>query len=85
MRWTDLFIIALIITVIALCFTTDKDPDVPGDTGRHCVVRRGFIKTITHCDDGSATMTNGDKFIYCSARKDGTPSCHEVTLSDGDK
>ncbi len=83
MRWVDIFIIALIVTGIALCVTTNKASD-DAESG-HCVVRRNFIKTITHCDDGSATMTSGDKFIYCSAGKNGTPSCHEVTLGDGDK
>ncbi|EDI0782381.1 hypothetical protein AH777_11950 [Salmonella enterica subsp. enterica serovar Give] len=83
MRWVDLFIIVLIVAGIVLCATTNKASD---DTeSGHCVVKRNFVKTITHCDDGSATVTSGDKFIYCSAGKDGTPSCHEATLSDGDK
>lgn len=83
MRLADIFIIALIVMGIALCVITNKASD--DAESEHCVVRRAFIKTITHCDDGSATMTNEDKFIYCSAGKDGAPSCHEVTLSDGDK
>lgn len=82
-------LVAVVFIVFGACFflvdstthTTTNEQESP-----HCVVRKNFSqRTITHCDDGSATVTDGDKFIYCSTGKNGSPSCHEVTLGDGDK
>lgn len=79
-------LVAVVFVVFGACFflvdnTTTNEQEPP-----HCVIRRNFgQRTITHCDDGSATVTDGDKFIYCSTGKGGSPSCQEMMLSGGNK
>ncbi|TQN84382.1 UNVERIFIED_ORG: hypothetical protein FHU00_3963 [Citrobacter freundii] len=84
MRWVGVFIIALISMSIAVCVTTDTTSGKPENP--HCVVKRNFDQRLmTHCDDGSATVTTDDKFIFCAKGKDGVPSCQELILSGNNK
>ncbi|EIY5073819.1 hypothetical protein ML029_001774 [Klebsiella quasipneumoniae] len=47
----------------------------------HCVTgKNGFGATITQCDDGTVTVTTGQKVIVCGKALNGSHNCEEIKL-----
>lgn len=47
----------------------------------HCVTgKNGFGATTTQCDDGTVTVTTGQKVIVCGKSLNGSHKCEEIKL-----
>ena len=47
----------------------------------HCVTaKNGFGATTTQCDDGTVTVTTGQKVIVCGKSLNGSHNCEEIKL-----
>ncbi|HHG1517701.1 TPA: hypothetical protein ACPUNS_003180 [Klebsiella pneumoniae] len=47
----------------------------------HCVTaKNGFGATTTQCDDGTVTVTTGQKMIVCGKALNGSHKCTEIKL-----
>ncbi|HAT3749122.1 TPA: hypothetical protein I8622_002097 [Klebsiella oxytoca] len=47
----------------------------------HCVTaKNGFGATTTQCDDGTVTVTTGQKVIVCGKALNGSHNCTEIKL-----
>lgn len=47
----------------------------------HCITgNNGFGATTTQCDDGTVTVTTGQKVIVCGKSLNGSHNCEEIKL-----
>lgn len=47
----------------------------------HCITgKNGFGAVTTQCDDGTVTVTTGQKVIVCGKSLNGSHNCEEIKL-----
>lgn len=62
----------MVLFIIPVAMATDNP---------HCVTgKNGFGATTTQCDDGTVTVTTGQKMIVCGKSLNGSQNCTEIEL-----